>query len=97
MNHEHEVVVKELKEKIKTIISLLDHAREEKDHLKQEILNLTNQFKQKETELEELKNRYTNLKVAKSILPGNEDVHDARIKVNKIVREIDKCIALLNK
>lgn len=97
MNHEQEVIVKELKEKIEKIVLLLNQAREEKGHLTQKISNLNNQIKQKESELEEINNRYTNLKVAKTILPGNEDVHDARIKVNKIVREIDKCIALLNK
>ena len=97
MNHEQELIVKELKEKINTIIQNLDHVHKEKAHLMQEIDDLSSQIKQKETELETLKNRYTNLKVAKSVLAGSDDKHDARIKVNKIVREIDKCIALLNK
>jgi len=97
MNHEQDPIVKELREKIKIIVQYLDQARDEKERLKQEIETLSNQIKQKETELETIKNRYTNLKVAKSILAGSEDAHDARIKVNKIVREIDKCIALLNK
>ncbi len=97
MDHEQDEIVNELKEKIKIIISFVDQVREEKDHLKQEISGLNNQIKQKETELEELKNRYTNQKIAKSIVAGDDNVHDAKIKVNRIVREIDKCIALLNK
>ena len=97
MDHEQSEIINELKEKIKIIISFVDQIREEKDNLKQEIVDLNNQIKQKEIELNELENRYTNLKIAKSIVAGDDDVHDARIKVNKIVREIDKCIALLNK
>ncbi len=97
MDHEQDEIVNELKEKIKIIISFVDQAHEEKDSLKQEITDLNNRIKQNEIELTELKNRYTNLKIAKSIVAGDEDVHDARIKVNRIVREIDKCIALLNK
>jgi hypothetical protein len=31
-----------------------------------------------------------------SSVPG-EDVHETKIQVNRIVREIDKCIALLNR
>jgi len=31
-------------------------------------------------------------------LAGNsEDSHQAKLKINRIVREIDKCIALLNR
>ncbi len=97
MDHEQDEIVSELREKIKIIISFLDQIREENDHLKQEISDLNNQSKQKETELEELDNKYKNLKIAKSIVAGDDDAHDARIKVNRIVREIDKCIALLNK
>ena len=97
MGYEQDEIVNELKEKIKIIVSFLDKAREEKDQLKQELSDLNNQIKQKETELEELRNKYTNLKIAKSIVAGDDNVHDAKIKVNRIVREIDKCIALLNK
>jgi len=89
--------VTELREKIKSIIQNLDLVHEEKARLQQEIDQLSKQIKHQETELETLKNKYTNLKVAKSILADGDDKHDARIKVNKIVREIDKCIALLNK
>jgi phage shock protein A len=97
MDHEQESIVDELREKVRMIIHKLDKTSEEKARLKQELEKLNHQIKQQETELETLKNKYSNLKVAKTMLAGNDDVHDARIKVNKIVREIDKCIALLNK
>lgn len=97
MGYEQDEIINELKEKIKTIISFLDQARGERERFKQELSDLSHQMKQKETELEELKNKYTNLKIAKSIVAEDDNIHDARIKVNRIVREIDKCIALLNK
>ncbi|HSH52927.1 MAG TPA: hypothetical protein VK982_14470, partial [Bacteroidales bacterium] len=66
-----------------------------------ELLKQQNKFKKalkdKESELEFLKNKYNKLKLAKSILASTGDKHDAKIKINRIVREIDKCIALLNK
>jgi hypothetical protein len=37
------------------------------------------------------------LKLAKAIALTDDTSHDAKIKVNRIVREIDKCIALLNR
>jgi len=48
--------------------------------------------------LSELEKKHDNLKIAKvlSSVPG-EDVHETKLQVNRIVREIDKCIALLNR
>jgi hypothetical protein len=37
------------------------------------------------------------LKFANSLAGANEDSHEAKIKINRLVREIDKCISLLNK
>jgi hypothetical protein len=47
--------------------------------------------------IEELEEKNQQLTLAKSLLADGESAQDARIKINRIVREIDKCIALLNK
>ena len=35
--------------------------------------------------------------MAKTIAASSEDAHDAKIKINRLVREIDKCISLLDR
>ncbi|UCG28048.1 MAG: hypothetical protein JSV24_01440 [Bacteroidales bacterium] len=97
MDSEQDEIVKQLKEKIRLLISFYEKAQNENETLQHERVELNKQIKFRETELQEIKNKYENLKITKTILAGSEDVHDARIKVNKIVREIDKCIALLNR
>ena len=47
--------------------------------------------------INQLEQKYDSLKMAKTIEAGSEDVHSTKIKINRMVREIDKCIALLNK
>ena len=44
-----------------------------------------------------MNNKYNKLKLAKRLLASSGDSHDAKIKINRIVREIDKCVALLNR
>jgi len=44
----------------------------------------------------ELENSINLLKIAKSLEPGKGTV-EARVKINELVREIDRCIGLLNK
>ncbi|GAJ21017.1 unnamed protein product, partial [marine sediment metagenome] len=68
----------------------------QKEKLKSEKNNLSEQLKIKEKEIEKLRNKYETLKIVKTVLASSEDANDAKIKVNRIVREIDKCIALLN-
>ena len=47
--------------------------------------------------LKEIEEKYNKLKISKALITSSEDVHDAKLRVNRMVREIDKCIALLNK
>ena len=41
--------------------------------------------------------RNINTTIAKALIGSEEDSHEAKQKINRIVREIDKCIALLNR
>ncbi|MEG2141952.1 MAG: hypothetical protein RRY61_04775 [Bacteroidales bacterium] len=45
---------------------------------------------------DELHTRYVNLKTANSLSGETTDLRETKARFNKLVREIDKCIALLN-
>ena len=94
---EKESIINSLEEKIKKLIMLHKELRGENENLFSENDELKSAIKLKEIELKELQSRYEQLKLAKLLATGSEDVHEAKLKVNRIVREIDKCIALLNK
>lgn len=86
-----------LRSRIKEIMTAL-----EKERLRsQDMINERDKLKIKldqQTKInQELEHKYNNLKLAKVMAGNDEEEHDARIKVNRIVREIDKCIALLNR
>jgi hypothetical protein len=51
----------------------------------------------KDLEIEDLSSKYQTLRLAKTIAPSPDDGKNAKLQINKMVREIDKCIALLNK
>jgi predicted nuclease with TOPRIM domain len=87
----------ELKTKVQKLVGLYEESRHNYDALHAENRELKETVQKTEQELNELKNKYNTLKIAKSLTASSDDKHDARIKVNKMVREIDKCIALLNR
>jgi len=86
----------ELRTKVRKMVEVYKESRGNYDALYTENKELKDRIRLTEQELNELKNKYNTLKIAKSLMASSEDKHDARIKVNKMVREIDKCIALLN-
>lgn len=97
MNADQLQIIEDLKSGVNLLISKLDREKQEQERLK--ILNLEMQRKinMLEARISELEQKYSNLKIAKALIAESGDVHDAKVKVNRIVREIDKCIALLNR
>ena len=43
-----------------------------------------------------LRSEYANLKLAKMIEIGDDELKDAKTRLHKLIKEVDKCIALLN-
>lgn len=94
---EHETVIGALESKIKKLVSFMEQLKLENDKLSGEVNELKNAIFNKDNEIKEMQGKYEQLKLARLLVTGSEDVHSAKLKVNKIVRDIDKCIALLNK
>lgn len=97
MTPELENAIDKLKQKFDLFKDLHSKAVEDNNQLKEEILGLKAQIEEKENKNIELEKKYESLKLAKVIAASSTDAHDAKIKLNRIVREIDKCISLLNK
>jgi len=97
MNSGQIQIIEELNSRLEHLIAILKVEREDKVSLRQSNLELQKKIKMHQSRISELEVKYANLKIAKTLMADNEDSHDAKIRVNRIVREIDKCIALLNR
>lgn len=42
-----------------------------------------------------LKQKYETLKLAKTLALGEKDVHQAKVQMSRLIRQIDACISLL--
>jgi len=79
------------------MIGLHQKMKAERQILKEEKVRLEEQVNLLTISNQDLSKKVEDLKFAKSLAGGNEDSHEAKIKINRLVREIDKCISLLNK
>jgi hypothetical protein len=90
-------LLREFKEKLDKLINLHLRMKSEKQLLIEEQSKLNEEIRKLSLNNDELTREMEVLKVAKSMLEGDENSHEAKLKLNRIVREIDKCIAMLNK
>jgi site-specific DNA-adenine methylase len=97
MNTEQTSIHTILKVKIEELMAAYDKLREENQKLLDQKAMLENVLQERELAYLELDKKYNQHQLAKAFVASSGDMHDAKIKINRIVREIDDCIALLNR
>ena len=97
MSVEQAEILGEIKEKIQSVRVRLQEQEDQNQELKVKYEELQQMVQQKQSQITELEEKNQKLTLVKSIMADSEDANDARIRINRIVREIDKCIALLNR
>lgn len=89
------LLTKDIENKIKKIVDLQSQLKKENNHLIQEVHDLKKIVENQNVIIENLEKKLKILKIAKTLEIG-KDNQQAKLKINELVREIDKCIALLN-
>ena len=89
-------VVADIKHHVSTLLDERSMLKNKIEELNAQVEELRVSLMNKEREIEALEESNKTLKIAKS-LTGTEEHSDAKQKINELVREIDKCIALLHK
>ena len=91
-------LVEEIQKKVISIANERNNLKTRIAELNNDKENLASQLNEKNKAIEELEQKYKIMKLAKSLEGGEvESNKDLKLKINEMVREIDKCIALLNK
>jgi uncharacterized coiled-coil DUF342 family protein len=84
-----------LKKKAKQLVENYQVVKRENIKFKEEVDRLTKNLEEKNQQIKELTNKVNVLKISGSV--GNESTKDVKLKINELVREIDSCIAQINK
>jgi len=87
----------QLESRIQQLIGMYEKQKSANELLSRQKADMQEQVRLEQERIKELEEKYNKLKISKALIASSEDVHDAKLKVNRMVREIDKCIALLNR
>ena len=97
MTEEELLLLNNLKINVRQFFIEFENIENEKKALEQNILGLKNEIELLKQEKSEISRKNEQLRLATHLLSGVDENREAKQKINKLVREIDKCIALLNK
>jgi len=89
-------VVDSLEDRIGNLLRKHNDLKQTKLKLEEEITLLSSQRDQSINEIESLRATCSSLKLANSILGSDQHKKETKLKINALVREIDKCITHLS-
>jgi regulator of replication initiation timing len=89
-------IVDSLENRVGKLLQEHENLKKKKSKLEQEITVLMTQQDQYSKQIENWREECTTLKLANSMLGSNEYKRETKLKINELVREIDKCITQLS-
>ena len=96
MAAETQIVVGKLKSHIEQIISKYELALSENVSLKGQLQEVLEELEEKNSRIKDLEQKVEQMQLAQVFVASSNDVKEAKKRIGKIVREIDKCISMLN-
>ena len=90
-------IVEKIEAKLEMLIENYQHVKQENLILQKENNDFVASLKLKEIEISNLQEKVKLMNISKSVDVSKQGVKETKLKINEYVREIDKCIALLNK
>jgi hypothetical protein len=97
MTEEDNLLLNDLKANTGQLFQEFRKLENETKLLENKVLDLKSEIELLEKAKLELSQKNEQLKIATHLLSGVDENREAKQKINRLVREIDKCIALLNR
>ena len=89
-------IVDSLESRVVKLLQEYENLKRLNTKLEDEITTLKSQQDQNIIEIDSLKDECNSLRIANSMLGSNKYKRETKLKINELVREIDKCITQLS-
>ena len=96
MTEEDRKLIGSFEGKLRHFMFLYEELRKENADLKHLLSQKDDEIRRLELSRKELEASYTDLKMARTISLYDKDIKDTKQRLSSLVREVDRCIALLN-
>jgi chromosome segregation ATPase len=86
-----------LNKKLEELFERYNNLRIKNVELKNENEAIKHNLQERDEKIKELENKYERIKISGALMGEGENASEAKKKINELVREIDRCVALLNR
>ena len=86
-----------LNNKLEELFERYDDLRTKNRDLTKENDNLKRYLQEHNEKVKELETKYERIKISGALMGDGDGAVEAKQKINELVREIDRCVALLNR
>ena len=96
MTNEQEIALRNFEALVRQLMNAYEQMRFANAELQQKLSKCQEELADAQETIDQLKNDYSVLKTARMIEVNGDDVKEAHARIAKLIREVDKCIALLD-
>ncbi len=96
MTNEQEVALRNFEARVRGLMMAYQEVKQQNAELQAQLDTYQQQLAETQEIVASLKRDYNTLKTARMIEVSSEDVKESRAKLAHLIREVDKCIALLD-
>ena len=97
MEEKSQIELERLKTNVEQLISKLETSEANEKHLAAELLESEENLAKTKNKLDDLQKQIENIQLAEAFKASSGgSTQEAKAKIGRLIREIDKCIALLN-
>ena len=96
MTSEEQKRIRSFEARVRQLLLQYRNLQEEIDHLQAALDQKDNEIARLNNELKSIDENYQHLKMAKFIEISDGDIKSAKLRMTRLVREINRCIGLLN-
>ncbi len=89
-------IVQDLEVKLKTLVEKYTFLVEENEFIRNNMNDLHQKLERQKGEFDMLQKKFETLKIAKTIEGSESYKKETKLKINALVREVDKCILQLS-
>lgn len=96
MTEDHKRLLSVFEVRVRDLMALCNRQKEQIRELQDALIQKENELQQITKEIEGLSIKYDNMLTARVVSVNEGEMKSAKMRLSKLVREVDRCIALLN-
>lgn len=96
MTHEEEIALHDFEALVRRLMAEHRKMRAENAQLKEALAKCQQDLADTQKAVDEAQRKYGDLKTARMIEVSGGDIKESRARITRLIREVDKCIALLD-